>query len=45
VTDGLVAEANVEAEEPVDLIPTVIPLPPDEVCRSLLLLLAVFVIV
>ena len=31
-SDAIVAETKDETEEPVDLIPTLIPLPPDEVC-------------
>jgi len=30
-SDNVVAETKDETEEPVDLIPTLIPLPPDEV--------------
>jgi len=37
MTDALDAETKDETEEPVDLIPTLIPLPPDEVCVCLLL--------
>ena len=34
MTGALGVEMKDEAEEPVDLIPTLIPLPPDEVCIS-----------
>jgi len=32
MTDAVDAEVKDETEEPVDLIPTLIPLQPDEVC-------------
>lgn len=37
MTDALDAEMKDEAEEPVDLVPTLIPLPPDEVYISTVL--------
>jgi len=42
---AVVTEAKDEAEEPVELIPTLIPLPPDEVCICITRHFELFVLV